>query len=328
MLQRAVQMVLEPLYEQEFLDCSYGFRPGRSAHDALEALWKQAMDIGGGWIIDLDIRKFFDSMGHSHVREILKRRVCDGVLTRLIGKWLKAGVMEKGQLSYPEEGTPQGGVISPILSNVYLHEVLDKWFADVVEPRMKGKAFMIRYADDAVLGFARKDDALRVMEVLPKRFGKYGLTVHPEKTHIVEFTKPTGRQERKGSGCFNFLGFTHYWGKSKRGHWYIRRKTEKSRFTRSLRNITEWCKRHRHFPLREQQKMLTLKLRGHYAYYGITGNAMWLVRFREEVRRVWRRWLNRRSKNPDMPWVRFERIEQHYPLPVAKVMRSYCAAKL
>jgi len=327
-LQRAVQMGLEPLYEQEFLDCSCGFRPGRSAHDALEALWKQAMDIGGGWIIDLDIRKFFDSMCHSHVREILKRRVCDGVLTRLIGKWLKAGVMEKGQLSYPEEGTPQGGVISPILSNVYLHEVLDKWFADVVKPRMKDKAFMIRYADDAVLAFARKEDALRVMEVLPKRFGKYGLTVHPEKTRIVEFTKPTGRQERKGSGCFNFLGFTHYWGRSKRGRWYIRRKTEKSRYTRSLKNITEWCKRHRHFPLREQQKMLTLKLRGHFAYYGITGNAMWLVRYREEVRRVWRRWLNRRSKNPDMPWARFECIEQHYPLPVAKVMRSYCAAKL
>jgi RNA-directed DNA polymerase len=327
-LQRAVQMVLEPLYEQEFLDCSYGFRPGRSAHDALEALWKQAMDIGGGWIIDLDIRKFFDSMCHSHVREILKKRVCDGVLTRLIGKWLKAGVMEKGQLNYPEQGTPQGGVISPILSNVYLHEVLDKWFADVVKPRMKDKAFMIRYADDAVLAFARKEDALRVMEVLPKRFGKYGLTVHPEKTRIVEFTRPTGRQVRKGSCCFNFLGFTHYWGKSKRGRWYIRRKTETSRFTRSLKSITEWCKRHRQFPLREQQKMLTLKLRGHYAYYGITGNAMWLVRFREEVRRVWRKWLNRRSKNPDMPWARFERLEQHYPLPVAKVMRSYCAAKL
>jgi group II intron reverse transcriptase/maturase len=327
-LQRAVQMVLEPLYEQEFLDCSYGFRPGRSAHDALEALWKQAMDIGGGWIIDLDIRKFFDSMCHSHVREILKRRVCDGVLTRLIGKWLKAGVMEKGQLNYPEEGTPQGGVISPILSNVYLHEVLDKWFADVVKPRMKGKAFMIRYADDAVLAFARKEDALRVMEVLPKRFGKYGLTVHPEKTRIVEFTRPTGRQQQKGSGCFDFLGFTHYWGKSKRGRWYIRRKTDKSRFTRSLKNITEWCKRHRHLPLREQQKMLTLKLGGHYAYYGITGNAKWLVRYREEVRRVWRKWLNRRSKNPDMPWERFERLEQHYPLPMAKVMRSYCTANL
>lgn len=184
-LQRAVQMVLEPLYEQEFLDCSYGFRPGRSAHDALEALWKQAMEIGGGWIIDLDIRKFFDSMCHAHLREILKRRVCDGVLIRLIGKWLKAGVMEEGRLSYPEEGTPQGGVISPILSNIYLHEVLDTWFADVVKPRMRGKAFMIRYADDAVLVFSRKEDALRVMDVLPKRFGKYGLTVHPEKTRIA-----------------------------------------------------------------------------------------------------------------------------------------------
>ena len=185
---------------------------------------------------------------------------------------------------------------------------------------------MIRYADDAVLVFSQKEDALRVMEVLPKRFGKYGLTVHPEKTHIVEFTKPVGKQ--KGPERFDFLGFTHFWAKSKKGRWYIRRKTAKSRFTRALGKITEWCKRHRHFSLREQQKMLILKLRGHYAYYGITGNAPWLVRFREEVRRVWRKWLNRRSRHPDMPWERFERLERYYQLPAARVVHSYCTAKL
>jgi group II intron reverse transcriptase/maturase len=326
--QRAVHMVLEPLYEQEFLDCSYGFRPKRSAHDALEGLWQQAMGIGGGWIIDLDIRKFFDSMSHRHIREILKRRVCDGVVRRLMGKWLKAGVMEKGQLSYPEEGSPQGGVISPMISNVYLHEVLDKWFDEVVKPRMRGTAFMIRYADDAVLVFSRKEDAQRVMEVLPKRFAKYGLTVHPQKTRIVEFSKPVSRERREGPRAFSFLGFSHYWAKSRKGNWHIRRKTDKSRFTRALGAITGWCKKHRHSPLRKQQRMLTLKLRGHYAYYGITGNMEWIARFREEVRKAWRKWLDRRSRGRDMPWERFERLEKRYSLPVAKIVHSYCTAKL
>jgi RNA-directed DNA polymerase len=195
-LQRAVAMVLEPLYEQEFLNCSYGFRPGRSAHDALQALWEQAMGIGGGWIIDLDIRKFFDTMDHAHIRGILKRRVSDGVILRLIGKWLNAGVWEKGETSYPEKGTPQGGVISPMLSNIYLHEVLDKWFEEVVRPRLKGKGFLIRYADDGLLCFENEEDARRVMEVLPKRFAKYGLTIHPEKTRMVR----SGGSLAKGTG--------------------------------------------------------------------------------------------------------------------------------
>lgn len=217
-LQRAVQMILEPLYEQEFLGCSYGFRPGRSAHDALAALWEGLMKMGGGWIIDLDIRKFFDTLDKGHLREILKRRVSDGVLLRLIGKWLNAGVLEDEEVSYPERGTPQGGVISPMLSNIYLHDVLDRWFAAEVKPRLKGKAFLIRFAEDAVLVFAQKDDAERVMEVLPKRFGRYGLTVHPEKTRLIRFGKPqkhgSRTQEPPRWEKFSFLGFTHYWGRS------------------------------------------------------------------------------------------------------------------
>lgn len=319
-LQRAVHMVLEPLYEQDFLDCSYGFRPEISAHDALEALWKQAMEIGGGWIIDLDIWKFFDTMDHAHSRNILKRRVCDGVLVRLIGKWLNAGVMESGSLSYPEMGSPQGGVISPILSNIYLHEALDTWFADVVKPRLKGKAYIVRYADDA----------LRVMEVLPKRFGKYGLTIHPEKTRLIDFRKPKAQGGVKPSrpATFNFLGFTHYWGRSKKGRWYIRRKTKKSRFSRALKGIDEWCRRNRHLSLKQQHKMITLKVRGHFAYYGITGNGMGIVRFRNQVERIWRKWLNRRFRNPDMPWERFQRLKKSFALPPANVVHSYCAANL
>jgi RNA-directed DNA polymerase len=330
LLQRAVQMVLEPLYEQEFLDCSYGFRPGRSAHDALAALWEGLMGMGGGWIIDLDIRKFFDTLDKSHLREILKRRVCDGVLLRLIGKWLNAGVLEDGEVSYPERGTPQGGVISPMLSNIYLHDVLDKWFEAEVKPRLKGKAFLIRFADDAVLVFARKEDAERVMEVLPKRFGKYGLTIHPKKTRLIYFGKTQKRDEGGPEPPrwekFNFLGFTHYWGRSRNGAWVVKRKTESERFTRALKSIATWCRWNRHKPLGEQQRVLSLKLRGHYAYYGITGNGRCLSNFLFQVMRAWQKWLSRRSNRSYITWARFNQLLQRYPLPPARVVHSVYAA--
>lgn len=325
-LQRAVQMVLEPLYEQEFLDCSYGFRSGRSAHDALQALRDGLVKMGGGWIIDLDIRKFFDTLDKNHLREILKKRVCDGVLLRLIGKWLNAGVLEDGGLSYPERGTPQGAVISPILSNIYLHDVLDRWFADVVKPRLKGNAFLIRFADDAVLVFAREEDAKRVMDVLPKRFGKYGLTIHPEKTRLICFGKPQKRKEETSEPPrwekFNFLGFTHYWGRSRKAAWVVKRKTESSRFTRALKSIAEWCRRNRHNPLGEQQRVLALKLTGHYAYYGITGNFRCLGNFLYQVKRTWWKWLMRRSRGQYMPWERFVQVLQRYPLPPARIVHA------
>jgi group II intron reverse transcriptase/maturase len=189
-LQRAVVMVLEAICEQDFLDCSYGFRPGRSAHQALDTLWRSTMAMRGGWILDVDIRKFFDTIDHGHLREFLKRRVRDGVLLRLIGKWLNAGVLEDGCVTHPESGSPQGGVISPILSNLFLHYVLDAWYEREVRPRLKGESFLIRYADDFVIGFSHEEDARRVLAVLPKRFAKYGLTIHPEKTRLVPFERP------------------------------------------------------------------------------------------------------------------------------------------
>jgi len=222
-LQRAVVMALEPIYEQDFLDCSYGFRPGRSAHQALEALWQQAMDLGGCWLVEVDIQKFFDTLDRAHLRELLRRRVRDGVLLRLIDKWLKAGVLEDGDVTYPEAGSPQGGVISPLLANVYLHHVLDVWFEQEVKPRLKGRAFLVRYADDLVMGFACEEDARRVLAVLPLRLGKYGLTIHPDKTRLVPFVRPGRRPPSAGSGAesppgsFDFLGFTHYWSRSKKG---------------------------------------------------------------------------------------------------------------
>jgi RNA-directed DNA polymerase len=327
-LQRAVVMVLEPLYEQDFLDCSYGFRPGRSAHQALDALWRQTMALGGGWIVEVDIRKFFDTLDHAHLRELLRQRIRDGVLLRLIGKWLNAGVLEDGSIRYPAQGTPQGGVISPLLANVFLHYVLDVWFEREVKPRLRGRAFLIRYADDFVMGFSCEEDARRVLEVLPKRFGKYGLTIHPDKTRLVPFRSP-GRPERSGPsaearpGTFDLLGFTHYWARSRKGIWVVKRRTAGSRLRRAIKTIAQWCRYNRHRPVAEQHQTLGQKLRGHFAYYGITGNGGALHRFRDAVIRAWRKWLSRRTRG-GFSWEAFNRLLGRYPLPPALVVHSVC----
>jgi RNA-directed DNA polymerase len=322
-LQRAVVMLLGPIYEQDFHDGSYGFRPGRSAHGALESLWEQTMDLRGGWVLEVDIRKFFDTLDHSHLRESLRHRVRDGVLLRLIGKWLNAGVMEDGSISYPEAGSPQGGVISPLLANVYLHYVLDTWFAQDVQPCLAGQAFLIRYADDFVIVFENESDARRVMEVLPKRFGKFGLTLHPDKTRLVAFQRPDDRGQGPGEpGTFDLLGFTHYWAKSRKGRWVVKRGTSSSRFTRGLRAIREWCRKFRHLPVREQHQTLSEKVRGHCAYYGITGNSPMLSSFRRQVERIWRYWLSRRNRERPMTWDRFKLLLKRYPLPRAVAIHS------
>lgn len=329
-LQRAVVMALEAIYEQDFHDSSYGFRPRRSAHQALDRLWKQTMGMGGGWILEVDIRKFFDELDHAHLRAFLQHRVRDGVLVRLIGKWLNAGVLEEGCLSYPESGSPQGGVISPLLSNVFLHYVLDDWFVREVQPRLKGRSFLIRYADDLVIGFSDEQDARRVMAVLPRRFGKYGLRLHPDKTRLIRFQKPPRGTRGKGGwrdtrpGTFEFLGFAHFWGLSRKGHWVVKRKTAPSRLTGAIREIARWCRLHRHRPVAEQHRTLSQKLRGHFAYYGITGNSFALSRFHYEVRRVWRKWLARRKRADRYPWKRFARLLERYPLPKAIAIHSVC----
>jgi RNA-directed DNA polymerase len=320
-LQRAVTMLLEAVYEQDFLECSYGFRPGRSAHQALAAFRAPMMSMQGGYVLELDIQKFFDTLDHAQLRAFLDLRVRDGVLRRLIDKWLQAGVLEDGRLSRPESGSPQGGVISPLLSNVYLHYVLDAWFEGDVRPRMKGRAFLVRYADDAVMGFECEADARRVLEVLPKRFARYGLRLHPSKTQWVEFQRPPRQDPPQGSGprprpgTFELLGFTHYWGRSRRGIWVVKRKTAAGRLSRSLRAISQWCRRHRHEKVCEQHRVLTQKLRGHYGYYGITGNSDALARFYRAVERRWRKWLSRRSQRGYLSWAAFRRLMKRYPLP-------------
>lgn len=323
-LQRAVAMVLGAIYEQDFYDSSYGFRPGRSAHQALEALWKQTMASGGGWVLEIDVRKFFDKVDHGHLREILRRRVVDGVLIRLIGKWLNAGVLENGALTWPESGTPQGGVISPMLANIFLHAVLDEWFERDVRPRLAGPARLIRYADDAVMLFADETDARRVFEVLPKRLEKYGLTLHPEKTRLVEFRRPDRRSsdgDPKGPGSFDLLGFTHFWARSRSGGWVVKRKTAKDRFQRALARVGQWCARHRHDPVRTQRTSLARKLTGHFNYYGIIGNVEALGRFRYEVCRVWHKWLSRRSQRGSLTWERFNGILERLTLPTPRIVQ-------
>ena len=329
LLQRAVVMLLESIYEQDFLDCSYGFRPGRSAHDALKSFRDQTMSCRpkGGWVLEVDIRKFFDNLDHNHLRQFLRQRVRDGVLLRLIDKWLKAGVMEDGNVSYPDSGSPQGGVVSPMLSNVFLHYVLDLWFENDVKPRLRSRAFLIRFADDFVIGFRDERDAQRVMEVIPKRFDRYGLTVHPTKTKLVRFRPPSsttkgGRGSDDRPGTFDFLGFTHYWAVSLKGYWVVKLKTAKDRFSRAVKSIDQWCRTNRHLPVREQQQKLNQKLRGHDAYYGITGNSAALCRFHREVERRWRKWLNRRNRIRTLKWAKFSAILRRYPLVRARAVRS------
>ncbi len=320
-VQRAVSMLLGAIYEQDFYAFSHGFRPEHSPHQALGEIWKQCMGMNIGWIIDADVSGFFDNLSHSKLQEIIKQRVNDGGILRYIGKWLNAGIMDGESLSYPEKGTPQGGVVSPILANVYLHHVLDEWFVKEVQPLMKGRCFLCRFADDFIIGFEREEDARRVMEVLPKRFARFDLTIHPEKTRLVSFQKPNRQQEDgKGNGTFVFLGFTHYWAKSRRNNWVIKRKTAPKRLHRSMRNAWEWCRQNRHKPLREQYHMLCLKLNGHYQYYGIQGNFAMLRVLYKHVENAWRYWLSHRSSKGGIPWEMFRTLGIRYPLPTPRIV--------
>ena len=330
-LQRAVTMVLEPIYEHEFHDCSWGFRPKRSAHGALDSLRRQTMNMRGGWMVELDFRHFFDTLDHGRLREILGQRMRDGVLLRLIGKWLKAGVLTKGQVLHPQTGTPQGGVISPLLANIYLHEVLDLWFEERVRPRLIGRAHLIRYADDAVMGFAWEEDARRVLNALPERVAGFGLRLHPEKTRLVEFRPQPKRKGPRRSEepprSFDFLGFTHFWCRSRKGNWVIKRKTAKERLSRAVHAAHQWCRRNRHLPVKLQHRTLCRKLQGHFSYYGITGNSPALVNFHRVVERTWCKWLNRRSQRTVLTWKRYDRLLKRYPLPRPRPIHSiYCRA--
>ena len=322
-VQRAVAMLLEAIYEPHFYDFSCGFRRHFSAHTALIYLRQQCLELGINWIIDADIRKFFDTINWTHLRAVLQKRVNDGTLLRLIGMWMHVGVLEEGQVVRSEDGTPQGAPISPILANIFLHAVLDEWFQTEVKPRMKGKCFLVRYADDFVMGFTLRSDAERVFQVLPKRFERFGLGIHPEKSRLVQFSRPYWRKG-KGTGSFVFLGFTHYWAKTLGGGWTIKRKTQGKRLSRFLSGIAEWCKANRHEPIREQFQILSAKLRGHYQYYGVRGNFKMMEVAYEHAQQAWKRWLARRNSKDRMSWEDFEaKVLNFFELPKPRIIHAF-----
>ena len=324
--QRATVMLLEAIYEQDFLPCSYGFRLGRSAHDALHDLRTALMTQGMRWVLDIDIKRYFDTIPHSQLRGFLDRRVTDGVVRRMIDKWLKAGVLESGSLSHTTEGTPQGGVISPLLANIYLHYVLDEWVATVVAPRLKGRYILVRYADDLVMAFEDHLDARRVLRALDQRLTRYGLTLHPDKSRFIDFRfrRPGGQRHPATSGStFDFLGFTHVWGRSRKGKDVVRQVTAKGRFARALSVVSEWCQRNRHQSVQHQHAHLSAMLRGHYGYYGITGNGRRIRWYLHQVERIWKKWLSRRGRHGNFRWDRLRELLRRHPLPPARIMRQY-----
>jgi RNA-directed DNA polymerase len=280
--------------------------------------------------VDVDMRKFFDTIDPAHLRGFLKRRVRDGVLLRLIGKWLNAGVLEDGCVAHPETGSPRGGVVSPLLSNLFLQYVLDEWFAHEVRPRLRGRSFLIRSADDFVMGSSHEADARRVLAVLPKRFAKSGLTIHPEKARLVPFERPdrgpatSGPGRRTPPGTFDLLGFTHLWSRSLRGNWVVKRQTARSRLSRGLSSLSQGCRQNRHPPVATQHRTLCQKLVGHFAYYGITGNSVALSLFRHLATDIWRRWLSRQRRDGTIPWSEFARFLERYPLPPPLAIHSVC----
>ena len=323
MVQRAVAMLLEAIYEPHFCEFSYGFRREHNAHQALTYLRQQCLELGINWIIDADIQKFFDTISWEQLRTILQKRMNDGTILRLLGMWLHVGVVEGDQVINQETGTPQGAPISPILANIFLHAVLDEWFQREVRPRMKGNCFLVRFADDFVTGFSLKGDAERVYKVLPKRFERYGLRIHPEKSRMVQFSRPYWKRG-KGPGSFAFLGFTHYWARTLRGGWTIKRKTQSKRLSRFLSGIGEWCKENLHEAIDEQYRILSAKLRGHYQYYGVRGNFKMLEVAYEHSRATWKKWLSRRNSMDRMSWEKFTaRVETVFALPLPRIVHAF-----
>jgi group II intron reverse transcriptase/maturase len=325
-VQRATVELLNAIFEQDFLDCSYGFRPGRSAHAALDELGRVLHFRPTEYVLELDICSYFDSIVRKQLMEMVEGRVSDASILRLIGKWINVGVVDDGRLLESETGTGQGQVISPLLANIYLHHVLDQWFEQEVKPRLKGQAYEIRYADDALLCFQYREDAQRVLEVLPKRFAKYGLTLHPQKTRLVEFGRCAyyrAKRLKTKPATFDFLGFTHRCATSRKGKFVVHVGTMKKRLRRGLKAIAKWCREHLHAPLDYQQRMLNAKLRGHYQYYGRPTNYRGLGRFHRAVRRLWRTWLARRTRDVCLSWTRYIQLLARYPLLPPRITRVW-----
>jgi RNA-directed DNA polymerase len=320
-VQGALREVLEAIYEQDFLNCSYGFRPGRSAHDAIRAL-NQAVRRGvAKFILEADVVSFFDSLDRKGLAEMLRERIADESLMRLIGKCLHVGVLEDGEeYSEPEVGTVQGSGLSPLLGNVYLHHVLDRWFEREVKPKLRGEAVLLRFCDDFVITFERQDDAEQVMVELSERMNAYHLTLHPEKTRLLEFRPPKRSGKGKGTATFDFLGFTMYWKRTRRGKWDLWCKTRRASLRRIILAVADWCRRHRHLSVKDQHAALTRRVQGHFNYFGINGNRRSLHQVVQRVERLWHKWLNRRSNRSRLTWERFKDLLRDFPLPRPRIV--------
>jgi RNA-directed DNA polymerase len=331
-VQRAVVELLNAVYEQDFLECSYGFRPGRGAQEALDEVGRVICQHPISTVLEADIKGYFDAIVRELLMEMIEKRVNDGSILRLIGKWIHVGVIDDGRLIVSETGTGQGQVISPLLANIYLHYVLDEWFEREVKPRLKGEAYEVRYADDFILCFQYREDAERVLEVLTKRFAKYGLTLHPEKTRLMEFGRQALAKSEEPGGpkppTFDFLGFTHICKRSRRGKFTIHVRTMRKRLKRSLAKVTTWCEEHRHDPVEEQRSALNRKLRGHYQYYGRPTNYRSLWQFYRATRRIWKKWLDRRNRKRTLSWPKFEQLLARHPLIRPFITRPWAAPQV
>ena len=326
-VQNALTMVLEIIYEPVFLECSYGFRPGRNAHDALRTLNAECMSGKINWVLEADIESYFDSINRKQLMEMLRQRVNDESFMRLIGKCLHVGVLDGEQYTEPSTGTAQGSSLSPILGNVYLHHVLDVWFEREAKPRLKGHACLVRYADDFVIGFELEHDARRVMEALSKRMARFGLRLHPEKTRLLPFNKPpSGQSGGKGPGNFDFLGFTLYWRRTRRGKWAQNFRTRKARLRRSQQAIDDFCQRQRHKSVKEQHAALRRRVHGHINYFGVNGNYASVAGLVRATERSWFKWLRRRSNRTRLTWQRFRELLRAFPLPSPQVKVQLWAA--
>lgn len=320
LVQMALAKILNAVYEPMFLDCSFGFRPNRSAHDALKILNQYVEKRNINYIVDADIKGFFDHVDHQWLMRFLEHRIADRNLLRLIVRFLKAGVMEAGIIRNTPEGTPQGGVISPILANVYLHYVLDLWFEKIVRRKCRGQAYIVRYADDFVCCFERHDEAEAFYQALKERLALFNLEIAADKTKIIRFGRHAKDNDQDGPGTFDFLGFTHYCSQGQNGQFRVKRRTSRAKFTNSLQRVKEWLKRNCHRPSKELMGLLRLKLLGYYQYYGITDNSVMLNKFRHETVKLLFKRLNRRSQCRSFTWERFALHLVRYPLPRPKIM--------
>ncbi len=325
-VQKGIALILEAIYEADFLDCSYGFRGGRNCHQAVDAVDKTIMGNRINHVIDADIKGFFDNVSHEWMMKFLRVRVVDPSFLLLVRRFLKAGYMDSDLLVPTERGTPQGGNLSPTLSNIFLHYVLDLWFDKRVQRQVRGACFLVRYADDFVCLIQYQEEAQRVAEELRERFAQFDLQLHPEKTRVMSFgryERENAQRQKRRAHTFDFLGFTHFCGRSRRGKFIVGRRTSRKKYRKKCRELNQWLKCIRNcLPVKEWWPILAAKLRGHYQYYGVSGNMPSISRYHHLAVRLALKWLNRRSQRSSFNWAGFRAYLEHYPLPPPRIVHN------